>query len=184
MQYLAQMAPELSIASSGVQALGTIEQSRASAANAGYRAKLAGNNAQIQFQNAAFAGAEGEQKVGIQGMKNAANMGSLVANQGASGVDVNSGSSVIARESEAKVGMLDELTQRSNAAKQAYGFQVAGTADIGQAAEERSEQKQDITGGLVSAGAQVLGGVGNAARYMTYLNQNTPGGITGIPGEV
>ena len=68
-------------------------------------------------QNAQFAGAEGEQQTAAEGAKTKAAVGATLANEGASGIDVDSGSNVDVRESEAKIGMLNALTIRSNAAK-------------------------------------------------------------------
>lgn len=164
------IATAATIGSSAISALGSISQSRASAASAGYNAKVAAQNAELQIQNAQFAGAEGEQNLAAQGAKNKAALAATLANQGASGVDVNTGSAVDVRESEAKLGMLNALTIRSNAAKQAYGFQVGAASERGQAALGRAQQKSDTTGGYISAGANVLSGLGSAARYSTWLN--------------
>ena len=173
----ATLAIAATVGSSAIQGMGAIQQSQASAASAGYNAKIAGMNAQIQTQNANFAGAQGEQEVGVQGMKNKAEVGSITASQAASGVDVNTGSGVNVRQSAAEVGMLNALTIRSNAAKQAYGYQVQATNDTAQAALDRSQQSADKTAGYLNAGADILGGVGKAA--FAYLGGSDPtGGIT------
>ncbi len=171
---LSEIAMAASIGSSVVSGIGAIQQSQASAASAGYNAKIAAQNAQIQTQNADFAASVGEQNVAKQGAENKARLAATLAAQGASGVDVNTGSSVNVRESEAKLGMLDALTIRSNAAKQAYGYQVGAASDVAQAGLYRSQQKADKTAGYFSAGANVLGGVGQAAQYSSWLNKTSP----------
>ena len=180
----ADVATAATIGSSVVSGLGAIQQSQASAASAGYNAKIAAQNAQIQTQNAQFAGAQGEQEVAAQEMKNKARMGATLAAQGASGVDVNTGSDVNVRESEAKLGQLDALTIRSNAAKQAYGYQLNAMSATEQSNLYRSQQSADKAAGYITAGADVLGGVGKAYSFMTpqaasYMNSSSvlPSGV-------
>lgn len=170
------IATAATIGSSAISALGSIQQSRANAASAGYNAKVAAQNAQIQTQNANFAGAEGEQNVAAEGAKTKAALAATLANQGASGVDINTGSAVDVRESEAKLGALNALTIRSNAAKQAYGFQTGAASDVAQSQLLRKQQTYDITSGYLNAGSTILGGAGNAMKYTNWLNQSSPTG--------
>lgn len=175
-------APIALAASAGIQAIGAIQQSQAAAASAGYNSKVAAQNAQIATQNADYTGAQGEQNVGAEGAKTRAAESSITANQGASGVEINNGSSVDVRESAAKVGMLNALNVRSQAARAAYGQQVQATSDIAQSQLLRSQQSADKTAGFLNAGATILGGAGKAARfgggdsYSQWLNQSSPTG--------
>lgn len=159
------MIPALLVAATAVSAIGQIQQSKAASAAAGYNSQVAANNAKVATQNAQYAGAEGNQNVAAAGQKARATEGAILANQGASGVDVNSGSSVDTRESEAKVGMLNELNIRSQAARTAYGYQTQSAADTGQAGLYQSEQSSDQTAGYLNAASTVLGGAGKAAGY-------------------
>ena len=172
-----------SLGAAGIGALGSIEQSKASAASAGYNAQVAQQNAQIATQNASFAGSQGQQEVAASGAQTKARIAATLANQGASGVDVNTGSDVNVRESEAKLGMLNALTIRSNAAKSAYGYQTQSVSDTGQAALLKSQQGSDILGGYLSGASNVLGGIGSAAKFSTYLSVTDPTGLSGTPGE-
>jgi hypothetical protein len=168
---LPSLATAATVGSSLISGVGALEQSRASAASAGYNAKVAAQNAKLATQNAAFAGSQGEQEAGTSEAATRAKVGATLANEGASGVDVNTGSSVNVRESEAKLGMLDALTIRSNAAKAAYGYQTQNASEVAQANLLRSQQQSAQTGGYFSAGSDILGGVGSAAKYTTWLNQ-------------
>lgn len=163
-------------AAAGLNAAGQVQQGQANAAAAGYNAKVAAQNAEIQTQNANFAGAKGEQDVAAQSAKTKAAIGETLAAQGASGVDVNTGSSVNIRESEAKLGMLDALTVRSNAAKEAYNYQVGASQETAQAQLLRQQQKADKTGGYLNAFSTVLGGAGKASQYSTWLKSTSPVG--------
>lgn len=166
---LPSFATVASIGSSAISALGTIAQSRASAASAGYNAKVAAQNADIAKTNAGFAGGQGERDVGAAGAKTKATIAATLANEAGSGIDVNTGSAVDVRQSEAKLGMLNALDVRSQAAQKAYGFQTESASDIGQSQLLRKQQSSDTTGGYLNAGATVLGGVGKAAQYTNWL---------------
>lgn len=163
----------VSLASTALGGLGAIQSSRAASASAGYNAQVAANNAQIATQNANFAGAEGERNVEASQAKTRAALASTLATQGASGVDVNSGSSVDVRASEAKLGMLNSLNIRSEAAKQAYGFQSQSANYTGQSALDKSQKVSDEIGGYLNAGSTILGGIGKASKYENWLNQGS-----------
>lgn len=166
---LPSIATAATIGSSAISALGAISQSRASAASAGYNAKVAQQNAEIATKNAQFTGAEGEQNVGAAGAATKAKIAATLANEAGSGVNINSGSAVDVRESEAKLGMLNALNVRSQAARQAYGYQTQSASDTGQAALLRKQQSADQEAGYINAGATVLGGVGKASQYTNWL---------------
>lgn len=166
---LAANATAISIGSSLLGGLSALQSSRAASASAGYNAKVAANNAAISTQNANFAGAEGQQNVAAEGAKTRAAIAATLANQGASGVDVNTGSSVDVRESEAKLGMLNSLNIRSDAARRAYGFQTEAASDMAQSRLLRSQQSSDKISGYINAASTVLGGAAKASKYSDWL---------------
>lgn len=168
---LPSFATAASLASTVVGGLGAIQSARAASASAGYNAQVAANNAKIATQNANFAGAEGEQNVAASEAKTRAALAATLTNQGASGVDINSGSLVDVRESEAKLGMLNTLNIRSEAARQAYGFSTQSTNYSNQSALDKSQKASDEIGGYLNAGSTVLGGIGQASKYTDWLNQ-------------
>lgn len=164
----------------GISGAGQIASSQAAARSSGFNSAIASENAGIASTNAALVGAQGESDVAVQGAKNKAQIGSTLANQGASGVDVNSGSAVDVRQSEAKIGMLNELNIRSQAAQRAYGFQTASASDKAQAAADSAQSSNDKTAGLIGAGTSILGGASQASMFSNLLSSGDPtGGITG-----
>ncbi len=182
MAFAAPALPFLAAGSTVMNAVGDIQKSRAAAASAGYNAKVAQNNALIAEQNAAFAGAEGEQQAGAEGLKTKATYGGTLARQGASGVDIKSPSFENVLTSEAELGKVNAMNIRSNAARQAYGYQTAATSDLAQAQLDRAQQKYDKESGYINAFSTVLGGATKAAMFAGgngFLNQTDPtGGIT------
>lgn len=157
------------VAGAGVSAVGQVETGQAGAASAAYRAQVAANNAEIAKSNATQDIQSGEIAAVNRGLKTRATVGNEKAQQGASGIDVNTGSAVGVRAGTAEMGMLDALTIRSNAAKQAYGQQVAAVSDTAQSQLDTMEGQQSETAGEIGGAGSLLSGVstvgGNYARY-------------------
>ena len=171
-----------SLLGAGIGAMGAYESGQATSAAAAYQAQVALNNAAIARKNAELAMQSGEEKVGIQGLKTRAAVGAEKAGQAASGVDVNKGSFVSARAGTAELGALDALTIRSNAAKQAYGQEVAATSETAQAGLETFESQQAKDAGLVSALGTAIGGVGSAG--LNYAKMSNAGFGTSMGSSV
>ena len=177
---LGTIATVASLAGTGISALSSIRQGAASSSAANYNAQIAENNAKIATQNAAYTAGEGEQNVGAAGAKTRAVVGATLAGQGASGIDVNTGSDVDVRESEAMKGMMNTLDIRSQAVRQAYGLQNQALSDTAQSQLYKSRASSDKTDSIFSAGANILGGGVNAATtYQKFLTSNsTTGDLT------
>lgn len=110
--------------STGLQMAGQAKAARAQESQYAYQAQVAKNNALIAQQNKQYATEKGEVDATAQGLKNRQEMGALAAAQAASGVDVNTGSPVSVRASAQELAQLDALTIRSNALREAYGYDV------------------------------------------------------------
>lgn len=102
-----------------------------------YQAAVAQINKKIALQNADYAIASGEVSAQQSGMKTRAQIGQTKAIQGASNLDVNTGSQADVRESEHEVGVADQSTIRTNAARAAYGFTVEALSDDSQSQLDR-----------------------------------------------
>jgi hypothetical protein len=148
----------LGLFGSGVSAYGAEQQGQAQAKNAMYQAQVARNNAVIAKQNEQWEVASGEVKAGIEGMKTRAVVGGEKAAQGASGIDVNTGSSVKVRAATAELGALDAMTIRSNSARSAYGYEVKAVSDEAEAGLLTTEAQQFKEAGDVSALGTFLSG--------------------------
>ena len=147
--------------SSGVGSLlsyfGAKQEGTATQAMYNYQAGIAQLNQKIALQNRDYSLATGEQQAAQEGMKQRAIAGRTKAVQGASGIDVGSGSSVDVQTSEAKIAGMDLATIRNNAARKAYGYTVEAAQDTAQAglytmAGVNAKQAADIkaTGSLIS----------------------------------
>ena len=143
--------------------IGAYAQGHAASQAANYNAAMAIQNANIQKQNATIAGQSGSQQAGMQSLKTRATMGSERANEGASGVNVNSGSAIDTQASTHEIGMMDALQIRTNAAREAHGYRVKAVNEEAQSDLDKYQAKYDETAGQLNAGTTLLGSAQNTA---------------------
>lgn len=163
--------------SGAVGAAGAIKQGNAEASAAKYNAGVAETNAAQATQNALLASQAGSEQGFISSQRTRSEVGSILANQGASGVDVNSGSALDVRSSARELGELDALTVRSNATRQAYGYQTTATSEEGQAKLDKADATSDLTAGYINSGSTLLGSAGTAAT--NFAKYQLAGGFSG-----
>lgn len=164
-------------ASTAMQAMGSISSAMGSSQSAGaqagaytYNSEIAQQNQEIANQNAELASESGEQQAAAQELKNRATVGSIKANQAASGIDVNQGSAVDVRASAAELGQLDAMNIRAEAARQAYAYQNQAQSYGEQSALDLASASNAKGAGRISETSTILGGLTSAsanwARYM------------------
>lgn len=160
----------LMFASMGISAISAIgnafSQSRAFKAQGDYEAGLARTNSAIASLQSKQTLEAGDAEASRKNMQTQQQVGAERAAQGASGVDVASGSSALVRNATASVGAIDELTIRNNAARQAWGYQTEAIQDTykGQFAQltaKAQSQQSLLTGGLEA----ISGPLGIYAKY-------------------
>lgn len=177
---MAWVMPVLSIASTAMSVIGGIAQSKAQAKASNYNAQVAENNAAVAKQNATFAGQKGAQRSEVQNLKTRAAVGEMLAQQGASGVDVNSGSSISVRSSEAALGQLDAMNIRSNAAREAYGYQTQEMNYQAQSNLDRAQAKNAKKSGIINAITTGVGGIASGysdGAFDPWLDRQSDGGL-------
>jgi 7-cyano-7-deazaguanine synthase in queuosine biosynthesis len=164
------------LAGSLISATGQSNALQAQSANAAYQAQVASNNAVIAGRNANMDLQAGVTAETNQGLKTRSQVGTALAGEGASGVNVNSGSFVKARAGISEIGAMGGLTIRSNTAKQLYADetqQTNYTAESGLLTQESGQASSAaplaFTGSLLS-GASSVGG-----SYFKYLQGGSPG---------
>lgn len=163
----------LGLAGGAVNAYGQIQASKAQSQADNFNAQVAEQNAIIATQKQQWAGEEGDQAASISQMKTAAKVGATQANQGASGVEVGTGSNVDVISSEREIGMMDALTIRSNAARQAYGYATEAYSDKAQAALDTYAGKNAITAGNIGAVSTLLGSAAKSTQYDNFMGNNS-----------
>lgn len=154
-----------------MSAAGQIEAGQATANADAYKAQVAANNAAIARQNATLDIQSGEIAAVNSGLKTRAKVGQEKAAQGASGIDVNTGSAAMVRAGTEELGMMDALTIRSNAAKKAWTDQVEATSDTAQSQLDTMAGEQAETAGTIGGISSLLSGAssvgGNYAKWQS-----------------
>lgn len=174
----------IGIASAVVAAAGTaysqVQASNAASQASKFNEQVAANNAQIALQNANWASQAGEQQAAAAQQKTRATVGAIKTAQAASGVDVNTGSAVDVRSSAASLGELDAINIRSNAARQAYGYQTSSASETAKSQLDQYTAQNDVTAGQLNAAGTIIGGAGSAASdYANYRQNNSGNNISG-----
>jgi hypothetical protein len=169
----------LGAAGTAISAAGSVESGNAAQTAYNYQAQVAANNAKIAQQNAAWDIQAGETAATNKGLQTRAAVGTQKARQGASGIDVNTGSAPDVRAGTEELGMLDALTIRSNAAKQAYGAEVEATSDTAQSQLDTMAGQQAKEAGDINAASGLLTGAstvgGNYVKWQTQFGSSGGG---------
>lgn len=171
----------LSAVGTAVSVVGQMQNAAAQQKVANYQAQVAENNALLAKEQAKQTTAAGEAATMQQQMKTRATVGAIRAAQGASGVDVDTGSNVDVRSSAAELGQLDALTIRSNAARQAYGYETGATSQQAQAGLDRAAGAQAGTAGLFGAAGSLLSGASSIASQYTGWKLAAGSGLNSSP---
>lgn len=165
-------------ASMGLSAFGsiitTVEQYKAIKANGDYEESIAKTNAAIATLQAKQAIAAGDVEAARVKSKTDNMIASERAVQGASGLDVASGSNALVRNATKNVGAMDALTIKNNAARQAWGFQTEAIQDSykGQFAKltATANAHQTILNGGLRAIEGPLAIESSYLRFSRYIN--------------
>jgi hypothetical protein len=162
---------------------------------AAYRAQVAANNKIIAEQNARYAVQAGRTNAQAQDFQTRAALGQATAAQGASGIDVASGSPVDVRSSIQQLGRLKTLDEIQKADLEAYGYKQKAS-DFGAEAglqQFKAQSAQAAKGpaafGTLLGGASALGdkwlrfkgGFGGGQGGYAGLSAGELGGL-GVPG--
>jgi hypothetical protein len=165
-------------AGGGLKAFGSYEGGQASKAALAYQSQVAAYNSQVAKQNAAWDSAAGEAQANARGLKTRAQVGSTIAKMGAAGVSTNSGSAATTTAGEREIGMLDAMTIRSNASREAYGQEVAATSDTAQSQLDTMEANQAGEAGDIGAAGSLLSSAGTFGGQFAQYQKSF--GSTGV----
>lgn len=161
------------VVGTGIKMYGDIEAGQAEANAANYNATLAGYNAEQATRSAEMSSESGSARAAMQERETRAAFGSERARAGGGGLDPNSGSAADVQASTAELGHLDALTIRTNAAKEAYGYQTQSTNFTNEATLDRAQASQAKTASYIKAAGTLVGGASDASAKYTQYKQNT-----------
>lgn len=144
---------------SAIGALGSAySQAQATKARGDYASAVANTNARIANLEADQTIAAGDVAASRKNLETRQVVGSIKATQGASGIDVSTGSSAHTRISTEFAGKMDEMTIRNNAARQAWGFKVQAMNDSFEGQMTKMTASNQAQQTLLTGGLQAIEG--------------------------
>jgi hypothetical protein len=159
------------IAGAGISAYSAYEQGQAANQAAQYQAQVAKNNATIASYNANAATATGNTQVQAEEEQAAQHQGMIRAVMGASGLDLNSGSSLRDQQGVAEVDELNKQTIVSNAARSAWNYTNQGADFSATSNLETMQGEQAAEAGMLGSFSSMLSGASTVSS-----NWYKPGG--------
>lgn len=164
---------DVEYASAGIAAIsaisGAFSQARAYKAQGAIESTISGINSNIASLQSKETLAAGDLAVSREDLKTTQTEGSVLANQGASGTAVGSGSNVLVRNAVRSTGDQDALTIRNNAQRQAFGYNSQALEETykGQFATLTATAQSDQT--LLAGGLQAIQTpLSNYANYLRW----------------
>ena len=154
----------------GLKIFGGITGAGSARAAAEYQAQVAKNNMKIARWNSYLAKQEGEVAATNEGLRGRATAAAISAAQGASGVDMNSGSAVSVRASTAGLSQLNAMTIKSDAARKAYGYDLAAQTYRAEQKAARAS-KPTLLQTMLGIGGSVLGSAASIGNQAFSLDQ-------------
>lgn len=175
---------ELFLVSSGVSAVSglasSVNQANAQRAQGGYENDVAGRNARYSEMQAADALRRGEMDASQYSARLRQLAGSQRAAAAASGVDPDAGSAADIQEDSAKLGALDLLNIRNNAAREVYGYQTQADEQRASGRMARTMGRQNARASILQGGLSFLRQAGETAYFANAMKG--PGVKMGSPG--
>lgn len=156
-----------------LSAVGSIFGGKSQKSMYDYQSSLAKLNADIDRQNAEWELTKGEQEATQYGMKAGQQFAAIRTAQGASNLDVNSGSALDVQNSQRRITQMDNATIRANAGKAAYDYTVRATADENQAKLYTAAGENARTAGYLNAASSIIGTAGSVSSK--WLQAKTAG---------
>lgn len=144
-------------------AVGEKKKAQATSQMYTYQAGIADLNRRISENNRDYAITAGGEEAKRFGMKAAQTRGSIIAKQGASGVDVGSGSAKEVQKGFQKVTDLDMATIRNNAARKAWGYQMEAETAKKQTEMYNAASSNSLEAGNIAAMGSLISGVSSVS---------------------
>jgi hypothetical protein len=152
------------VLSTAMSAYSSIQQGKANEAAYEYQSKVADDNAKLAETYAQGAIATGQAEEQAQRRKTAALMGQQRATTGASGVLVDSGSSLDVTADTAMLGELDAQTVKNNAEWNAYKYRTQGLSYQNSSEMYQSSAANASNAGTMGAATSLLSGAASVSN--------------------
>ena len=161
-------------------------QASALKATGAYRLAVADTNAKIADLSAKQTLEAGDIAASRKNLETQGRVGAIRAAQGASGIDVNTGSAKLTQIGTQFAGNIDELTIRNNAARRAWGYKTQAISDTYEGQFSRMTAASEAQQTLLTGGMQAIEGpleIGaNYLRFARYMDKySAEGSAGGVP---
>lgn len=160
------------VAGGGIKAFGDYYSGKAQSNQANYQAGIAAVNASIKRQDANYTQAAGNVESEQSGMRTRAQIGLTKAAYGAGNVSTASGSPSNVIGSEIKVGQQNQGIIQANAAKRAYGFNVAAAGDDATVGADEIAGKNSREAAGINMASTILGTSGSVSDKWLQASQS------------
>ena len=148
----------LKAAGAGINAYGSLQEGKAKAGAYKYQAGIARANQYIQERNADWTLESGSRDEVALGLKQRAEMGSVLAKQSASGIKVDSGSNAEVQDSLRKVQEMDRGNLMRNMQQKVRGYKLAAWEEGEKAMLADTASRNAIKAGKTGALKSLIGG--------------------------
>ena len=165
----AALATALTIASTVIGVGGAIYSAVGAANASNYQAQVDEKNAATAQENARRAEFAGQVAQQDQDAQTAAIVGQQLAEQSASGLSVNSRSSMLTRKTATILGRQDALNVRQAADLTATNFKTQSEDSAASAAFARMTAQNSLVSGFFNAGSSLIGGLTKLQQPQTTL---------------
>ena len=161
-----------SAASTAVGVVGAVQAGKAAKNEADYRAGVARNNQILAMRAADEARKKGDLEANMKRQESLQLQGRQRALLAGAGVQVDIGSAGALVQDTAAVGELDALTIRSNAEREALGFEAQGSNFEASARLSELSGKNAQTSSYFQAGSSLLSGFGSVSgKWATFKHE-------------
>lgn len=169
-----------SLAGGLIGAKGASDEGAAQQQMYNYQAAVAKINVQIDTQNAEWARTQGEIQAVQYGQRAAQQRGQIIANQGASGIQVGSGSAGEVVRSQGQITQMDLAQIRNNAQKVAYDYDTKAIADKNQATLDVMAGANAKQAGEIKAASTLISTAGSvSSKWLGAQQAGVFGGGSG-----
>lgn len=160
-----------SVASAGMGAIGSMQQSQSQAAAARYQAAVAENARTVAEWQAKDAEKRGQIAEDARRTKTRLQIGAQRAALASMGADINDGSNLDIIGDTASVGELDALTIRSNAQRESWDRKVAAATYAGDASMARRRADSFDGSSWIGVGANLISGASSVSNKWAVYKQ-------------
>ena len=159
------LVPALMVASTVATAAGQLQSGLYASRVAGYQAKVAKANKQLEHEAGADAIVQGQVEQRRLGREIADQVGSQTARMGANNVDITTGSAARTIEDTKMIGREDQQTLSENIRRQVMGHQINAWNFETERRADLAEKRQAIVGAAFGTATTILGGATQLAKF-------------------